>query len=128
MADDKEFRVNSSPAKIRCSIDKKQEARNAFRHDALSVMKLKNIILTLSLAAFAVGFSDLRENAIFWLGRPVGALLFGIYMILLVLEGATDLYDKQEAQKTTAPGIDKNSARTKKHSAKNPVLTTAPSH
>lgn len=62
-------------------------------------MKLKNILLTLSLVAFAIGFSDFQENMFFWSGRPVGAILFGLYMIFMVLEKPSALFDQQEEKK-----------------------------
>ena len=87
-------------------------------------MKTKNILLTLSLAAFAIGFSDLQENMLFWAGRPVGALLFGMYLIMLVLEDATALYDKQESEKRAQIG-DKQISRTKNKEASAPALANA---
>jgi hypothetical protein len=50
------------------------------------------ILLACSLAAFALGFTD-----ILWgLGRPVGAILFGFFMISKVLEKETALYDEEQ--------------------------------
>jgi hypothetical protein len=62
-------------------------------------MKLKNLLLTASLISFAIGFSDLQESMLFWLGRPFGAILFGLYLIALVLEEPSALFDKQEQEK-----------------------------
>jgi hypothetical protein len=93
-------------------------------------MKIKNILLVLSLATFAIGFSDLQENLFFWMGRPVGALLFGIYMIFVVLEDATNLYDQQETEKSAALDSGKNFIPTEKQQTQSsaPSLTTASSH
>lgn len=93
------------------------------------VMKTKNILLTLSLAAFAIGFSDLHENMIFWSGRPVGAILFVLYMIFLVLEEPSALFDQQEKEKLARINGAKNSAQSEKQDreASAPALTMAPS-
>jgi hypothetical protein len=86
-------------------------------------MKIKNILLALSLATFAIGFSDLQENLFFWMGRPVGALLFGIYMIFIVLEDATNLYDRQETEKSAALDAGKNFISTEKQEPQPPALS-----
>ncbi len=58
-------------------------------------MKTKNIFLTLSLAAFAIGFSDAGDS-IFWdTARPIGAILFMLFMIFNLLENESALLDEQ---------------------------------
>ncbi len=59
-------------------------------------MKTKSILLCVSLLAFAVGFSDLQENIVFWLGRPVGAIAFVAYFILMLLEKEFALFDETD--------------------------------
>src|SRR5947208_813846 len=58
-------------------------------------MKPKNIFLAASLAAFAVGFSDGGESTFWYMGRPVGAVLFVLFMIFMFLEKETMLLDEQ---------------------------------
>lgn len=60
-------------------------------------MKIKYIPLTISLLAFAIGFSDLQENIFFWLARPVGAIAFIVFFILFLLEEDYALFDESEA-------------------------------
>jgi hypothetical protein len=57
--------------------------------------KLKYFFLTLALIEFAIGFSDLRPTTFFYLGRPLGAILFGLFMITQILEGESALLDEQ---------------------------------
>jgi hypothetical protein len=54
--------------------------------------KTTKILLAISLSAFALGFTD-----ILWgLGRPVGAIFFGLFMIFKLLEKEMALYDEEE--------------------------------
>jgi hypothetical protein len=50
------------------------------------------ILLACSLAAFALGFTDILWS----MGRPVGAILFGLFLISKVLEKETALYDQEQ--------------------------------
>ena len=93
-------------------------------------MKFKNIDLTISLIAFAIGFSDFQENMVLWLSRPVGAILLIVYFIFNLLEKESALLDEQERVKfdsfknaTEAKGSKKISKE-----SYNPALTTASSH
>jgi hypothetical protein len=58
-------------------------------------MKCRYILLALSCVAPAAGFSHARPGVVFDLGHPLGATLFGLFLIPLVLGQATALYDKQ---------------------------------
>ncbi len=58
-------------------------------------MKLKHTILIFSLLALVVGFSDLKPALISNLGVPVGAVLFGLFLIAQVFEKELALYDGQ---------------------------------
>jgi len=52
------------------------------------------LLLILSLIAFAVGFTDL-----YWgVGKPIGAILLGLFMIFKVLEKEAALFDQEESQ------------------------------
>ena len=59
-------------------------------------MKLKYIFLTMSLIAFAVGFNS-GDSVYLGAGLPFGAILFGFFMIVSVLEREMALLDKQRA-------------------------------
>jgi hypothetical protein len=59
------------------------------------MMKPKYIFLTLSLVELTIGFSNARQNAFFYLGLPVGAILFGLFLIAQVMEKESALYDEQ---------------------------------
>ena len=93
-------------------------------------MKVKNIALTISILGFVIGFSDLQENILFWLGRPVGAIAFIVYFIYMVLEREYAVLDQQNREEKR-----EIEAVTKKPSSKSsnkencaPALTTATSH
>lgn len=59
-------------------------------------MKLKHILLGLSLVALAVGFSGGQPAMYFSLGFPVGVVLFGLFLITQAWEKEWALYDKQD--------------------------------
>ena len=98
----------------------------------MNIKKVKNIALTISLIAFAIGFSDGGESMFWYLGRPVGAILFAVFMIFMVLEKETALLDEQ--QRAEKKGIEKflgTATEFPKSSHKEncaPALTTATSH
>jgi hypothetical protein len=50
------------------------------------------ILLAISLSAFALGFT----NILWGLGTPVGAILFGLFMISKMLERESALYDQEQ--------------------------------
>ena len=53
---------------------------------------MTKILLATSLTAFALGFTG-----ILWcLGKPVGAICFGLFMIFTMLEKETALYDEEQ--------------------------------
>lgn len=63
-------------------------------------MTTKNrIFLTAAVIAFAIGMSDLAENIFFYMGRPVGAILFIVFMISQFLQKEVALYDKEQDAK-----------------------------
>jgi|SRR5208282_4388729 len=55
----------------------------------------KYIFLTLALLEFVIGFSDLRPATFFFLGRPLGAIFFGLFLIAQMLERESALLDEQ---------------------------------
>ncbi len=58
-------------------------------------MRIKTILLTVSLVAFAIGFSDGGESTFWYMGRPLGAVFFILFFILTLLEREYDLLDEQ---------------------------------
>jgi len=59
-------------------------------------MKLKHICLTISLLAFTVGFSA-GDSIYRGVGLPIGAILFGLFMIFSVLEKEVALLDGEQS-------------------------------
>ena len=56
---------------------------------------MTKILLTVSLTTLALGFTD-----VLWgLGKPVGAICFGLFMIFKLLEKETELFDQEEQQR-----------------------------
>jgi hypothetical protein len=64
----------------------------------------KHIFLTLALVEFAMGSSDLRSTPLFFLGPPLGAILFGLFLIAQMLEKEPALLDEQNR----AAGLDQH--------------------
>jgi hypothetical protein len=94
--------------------------------------RLKYILLTLSLAGFAIGFSNLGPAILVNLGLPLGAICFGLFMITQVLEKESDLLDTQiraaapprnEPIRTSTP-----SSNSRNEVATHPVPTYAHTH
>jgi len=65
------------------------------------MMRGKHIFLTLSLIEFAIGFSNARPTTFFYLGLPLGAVFFGLFLITQMLEKESALLDEQS--RATAP-------------------------
>jgi hypothetical protein len=120
--------------KIRCLLAKKREADFHYSDESVFVMnlkKVKNIALTISLVAFAIGFSDGGESIFWYMGRPVGAILFAVFMIFTVLEKESLLLDKQRVAANKDIGKSLGGSAPQKSSNKEncaPALTTATSH
>jgi hypothetical protein len=95
-------------------------------------MKTKNLFLTISLVTFAVGFFGKEESIINYMGLPVGAIFFMLFMVFTTLEKESALLDEQ--RKESAEIIEKHlrsrgPAASKTSDQENcaPVLTTASS-
>ena len=95
----------------------------------MNVKQAKYLALTISILGFVIGFSDLQENIYFWLGRPVGAICFGIFFIFTVLEKEFALFDEEQAKVPDLADANrsKNTACSRKESSTS-ALTTANSH
>ena len=57
--------------------------------------KWKYAVLSLSLIEFAIGFGNARPNVFFYLGLPLGAIFFSLFLIFQLMEKETALYDGQ---------------------------------
>jgi uncharacterized membrane protein YciS (DUF1049 family) len=95
------------------------------------MLKWKHIFLALSLIELAIGLSNARPNTFFYLGLPVGAILFGLFLIAQVMEKESAVYDEQK--RSTALSSESREVRQRPLSlrrevAHNPSLTTAHSH
>jgi len=95
------------------------------------MLRPKHIFLILSLIELAIGLSNARQNTFFYLGLPVGAILFGLFLIAQVLEKESALYDEQK--RATARSSKPREARERllplhRKVAQNPALTTAHTH
>lgn len=86
-------------------------------------MKFQNIALTLSLIAFAIGFSDAQDNIWFYAGRPVGAILFAVYMVFAALEKVTAEYDREQNKLSSSSTAEQVNKETRA-----PALAMASSH
>ncbi|MBA4147856.1 MAG: hypothetical protein H0X66_07040 [Verrucomicrobia bacterium] len=83
-------------------------------------MKLRNTLLVISLIGFAVGFSDIQDNMLFWLGRPIGAIFAIVYFLFVFLEKPFAGYDAEQLRPVSnAP------AKTSHKEKRNPALTGA---
>jgi TRAP-type C4-dicarboxylate transport system permease small subunit len=72
------------------------------------MLKLKYVFLSLSAVEFAIGFSNARPAAFFYLGLPLGAILIILFLVTQFLEKESALYDVQNlaaevARQATAP-------------------------
>jgi hypothetical protein len=78
----------------------------------------------------AIGFSDAQPNIFFYLGRPIGTILFGLFLIAQMMEKESALYDEQNlATEPSKPwDVRQQAASSRQKSAHAPALTTAHSH
>ncbi len=67
---------------------------------------LPKIFLTVAIVTFVIGASELGDNIFFYMGRPVGAIFFVLFMIFQFLQKETALYNKQhEAPSAPAKAV-----------------------
>lgn len=66
---------------------------------------LPKIFLALSIIAFAIGCADFAENILVYMGRPVGAIFFVLFMIFQFLKQPTALYDEEQERNLKALGL-----------------------
>lgn len=96
------------------------------------MLKSKYIFLTISLAGFAIGFGNVHPTVLSDMGRPVGAILFGLFLIAQVLEKESLLLDEQlaaeRAQRPQEPNKNLSNRCDLQEGLTAPALTTARSH
>ena len=76
--------------------------------------KTTKILLTISLTAFALGFTNVAGG----IGAPVGAIFFGLFLIFRILEKEMALFDKEQELRIALADSYKTSAT--KRSKKEP--------
>jgi hypothetical protein len=94
-------------------------------------MKWKNIFLSASLVEFAIGFSDAQPNVFFYLGRPLGAIFFWLFLLCVFLEKEVALFDEQNraAELEYAPAPARPAVEPRRpEPATRPGFATAHSH
>lgn len=74
------------------------------------MLRWKYVLLGLSLIELAIGFSNARPNVFFYLGLPVGTILFCLFLIFQFLEKESALYDEQnrdaeQRRQAAQPGL-----------------------
>ena len=63
-------------------------------------MTTKNrILLAAAIISFVIGSSGLGDNWMLYIGRPVGAILFIVFMISRFLQKEVALYDEEQQAK-----------------------------
>ncbi len=95
------------------------------------MLRLKHIFLTLSLIELTIGFSNAWQNAFFFVALPVGAMLFGLFLIAQILEKESALYDEQRraAELARKPHeVRSQPLSIRQEATYDPALTTAHSH
>jgi hypothetical protein len=66
--------------------------RNLKVKNTTHMTRTTKILLSISLTAFAFGFT----NVLWGLGTPIGAICFGLFLIFRILGRETSLYDKEQ--------------------------------
>jgi hypothetical protein len=96
------------------------------------MLKWKYVLLGLALVELAIGFSNARPNVFFYLGLPVGTILFILFLIFHILEKESALYDEQNRQMELARKSAQPSQRpapgVSRQDATGPVFGQAHSH
>jgi hypothetical protein len=94
-------------------------------------MKLKHLLLGVSLTAFAIGFADVGTASQWGLARPLGAVFFILCLIVMLLEKEMALYDEEQlrnrAQYEDAAAKPSETAATAKPGSSS-SLTTSHAH
>jgi hypothetical protein len=60
------------------------------------------IFLAAAVIFFVIGMLDLAENAFFYLGKPLAAIFFILFMMFQFLQKEVALYDREQEAKRVA--------------------------
>ena len=63
---------------------------------------LPKIFLAAAVIFFVIGVLDLAENAFFYLGKPLGAIFFILFMMFQFMQKEVARYDKEQEAKRAA--------------------------
>jgi hypothetical protein len=63
---------------------------------------LPKIFLAAAVVSLLIGVSDLRENSLFYMGRPLAAIFFILFMMFQFFQKEIAAYDKEEKARKTA--------------------------
>jgi hypothetical protein len=63
---------------------------------------LPKIFLALAIIEFIIGSTELAENNFFYLGRPLGAIFFILFMIFRFTNKEVESYDQDQEARLTA--------------------------
>ncbi len=64
--------------------------------------KWKYFLLGAALMELAIGLSNARPNLFFYMGLPLGAILFILFLLCLIFEKESALYDEQSREESLA--------------------------
>jgi hypothetical protein len=97
------------------------------------MLKTKYILLSLSLIELAIGFSNARPTIFFYLGLPVGTILFCLFLIFQFLGKESALYDEQNRaaeleRQASMPTKSQSQSTRAEAAATNPIFGAAHSH
>jgi hypothetical protein len=96
------------------------------------MLKWKYVFLSLSAIAFTVGFSGAGPNIYVYLGLPVGAIMFCLFLIFQFLQEESALYDEQNRAANLARLASASAAfpvqSSRRKETRGPIFTTAHSH
>lgn len=106
-------------------VSQKRESRFGFDGDNFIVMKLKHILLALSVTGLIVG--SVSNSIYLDVGLPIGSILFGLFMVVTIMEKESALYDEQLGHSHKPARAGKGCNFSKEQSAGS-VLTHAHSH
>lgn len=65
----------------------------------MTTKNLPKIFFTAAIVSFVIGSSGLGDDWMLYVGRPVGAILFVLFMIFQFLQKEVALYDEEQQAK-----------------------------
>jgi hypothetical protein len=90
-------------------------------------VRAKHIFLILTAISAVLGFTA-GDSMYLELGRPLAGIFFGLFLITMVLQKESDLYDEQLATVPTSRPARPTAKKSDREVAANPALTTAQIH